>query len=78
MFEAADFTDITASGDVFGTPVYWPREQITHYKYLSPATDVFSIAAVFYEMLTGRGFVKDLKTAARSNNVDVRRTSLII
>jgi serine/threonine protein kinase len=52
-FEAADLTDITTSGDVFGTPVYWPREQITHYKYLGPATDVFSIAAVFYEMLTG-------------------------
>jgi serine/threonine protein kinase len=52
-FEAAGLTDITTQGDVFGTPVYWPREQITHYKYLCPATDVFSIAAVFYEMLTG-------------------------
>jgi class 3 adenylate cyclase len=40
-------------GDVLGTPVYWPREQITHYRYLNPASDVFSLAAVFYEMLTG-------------------------
>ena len=52
-FEAAGFTDITVPGDVLGTPLYWPREQITHYRYLNPATDVFSIAAVFYEMLTG-------------------------
>ena len=52
-FESAGFTNITTPGDVFGTPLYWPREQITHYRYLTPATDVFSIAAVFYEMLTG-------------------------
>jgi len=52
-FESAGFTDITVPGDVLGTPVYWPREQITHYRYLNPATDVFAIAAVFYEMLTG-------------------------
>ncbi|MBD3305672.1 protein kinase [candidate division KSB3 bacterium] len=52
-FESAGLTNITAPGEVLGTPMYWPREQITHYKYLNPATDVFSIAAVFYEMLTG-------------------------
>lgn len=52
-FEAAGFTNITVPGEVLGTPMYWPREQITHYKYLNPATDVFSAAAVFYEALTG-------------------------
>ena len=52
-FESAGFTDITVPGDVLGTPIYWPREQVTHYKYLNPATDVFSVAAVFYEMVTG-------------------------
>jgi serine/threonine protein kinase len=57
-FESAGFTNLTVAGDVLGTPMYWPREQITHYKYLNPATDVFSIAAVFYEMLTGR-WVRD-------------------
>ncbi len=52
-FESAGLTNITKPGDVLGTPMYWPREQITHYKYLNPATDVFSLAAVFYEVLTG-------------------------
>ncbi len=52
-FESAGLSDITIPGMVAGTPVYWPREQITHYRYLNPATDVFSIAAVFYEALTG-------------------------
>jgi len=52
-FESAGLTDMTIPGQIAGTPIYWPREQITHYKFLSPATDVFSIAAVFYEALTG-------------------------
>lgn len=52
-FETAGMTDMTMAG-VCGTPTYWPREQLTHYRYLHPATDVFSIAAVFYEMLSGK------------------------
>ena len=52
-FESAGLSDITRHGEIAGTPIYWPREQITQYRYLDPATDVFSIAAVFYEMLTG-------------------------
>ncbi len=52
-FESAGMTDMTVAG-VCGTPTYWPREQLTHYRYLHPATDVFSIAAVFYEMLSGK------------------------
>ncbi|HLX60528.1 MAG TPA: protein kinase [Planctomycetota bacterium] len=51
-FESAGMTDMTIAG-VCGTPTYWPREQLTHYRYLHPATDVFSIAAVFYEILSG-------------------------
>jgi serine/threonine-protein kinase len=53
-FAAAGLTDITVPGFIAGTPIYWPREQITHYKYLCPATDVFSTAAVFYETLTAK------------------------
>jgi serine/threonine protein kinase len=68
-FESAGLTNITTPGDVLGTPIYWPREQITHYRYLDPATDVFSIAAVFYEMLTGswvrEGFKELSKKAKR-------------
>lgn len=52
-FESAGMTDMTQAGQIAGSPIYWPREQITHYRYLNPATDVFSIAAVFYLALTG-------------------------
>lgn len=39
--------------DVAGTPSYWPREHLTSYRSLCPPSDVFSIAAVFYWVLTG-------------------------
>jgi eukaryotic-like serine/threonine-protein kinase len=44
---------ITASGQVFGTPAYMAPEQITKGE-VSVATDVFSLAVVAYEALTGR------------------------
>src|SRR5258706_2517645 len=44
---------ITASGQVFGTPAYMAPEQITRSE-VSVATDVFSLAVVAYETLTGR------------------------
>ena len=51
--EAAGITSITSPEELLGAPMYWPREQLTHYHNANPATDVFSIAAIFYEMLTG-------------------------
>ncbi len=52
-FELAGLSHMTRAGQIAGTPIYWPREQITHYRYLNAASDVFSLAAIFYEMLTG-------------------------
>ena len=52
-FESAGITNITNPENILGTLMYWPREQLIYYKHLNSATDVFSIAAVFYEMLTG-------------------------
>ena len=57
-FEEAGITSITAPEDLLGAPMYWPREHLTHYKHVSPATDVFSLAAIFYEMITG-SWVRD-------------------
>lgn len=51
--EVAGFTNITIPEEIPGFPMYWPREQITHYKSPVLTIDVFSIAAIFYEMLTG-------------------------
>ena len=43
---------ITASGTVFGSPYYMAPEQITRNE-ASAQTDIFSLAVVAYEMLTG-------------------------
>ncbi|MDY0094537.1 MAG: protein kinase [Candidatus Vecturithrix sp.] len=57
-FEASGLTNITSPDQILRAPIYWPREQITHYTHPVPASDVFAIAAVFYEMLTGH-WVRD-------------------
>jgi serine/threonine-protein kinase len=44
---------ITATGQVFGSPAYMAPEQITRGE-ATVATDVFSLAVVAYEALTGR------------------------
>lgn len=52
-FEKAGFSGMTLTGVYAGTPVYMPREQLTNFKYVKPPSDVWSIAATFYVMLTG-------------------------
>jgi serine/threonine protein kinase/Tfp pilus assembly protein PilF len=45
---------VTNSFDVFGTPSYMPPEQAAgQAKELTPAADVYSLGAVFYQTLTG-------------------------
>jgi len=53
-FEQAGFSGMTVTGAFAGTPVFMPREQLTSYKYVKPASDVWSMAATFYVMLTGQ------------------------
>jgi eukaryotic-like serine/threonine-protein kinase len=45
---------ITAAGIIIGTPAYMAPEQITSAHPASPATDVYAVAEVFWELLTGR------------------------
>jgi serine/threonine-protein kinase len=45
---------MTASGVATGTPAYMAPEQISDVGEIGPATDIYALATVAYEMLTGR------------------------
>ena len=53
-FQRAGFSGMTVTGSYAGTPPFMPREQVTNFKYIKPATDVWSMAATFYNLLTGQ------------------------
>jgi eukaryotic-like serine/threonine-protein kinase len=52
-FQQAGLSGLSMTGSFAGTPYFMPREQITNFKYAKPASDVWSMAATIYNMLTG-------------------------
>jgi hypothetical protein len=52
-FERAGFSGMTVTGAYAGTPYFMPKEQLLNYKYVKPVSDIWSIGATFYYMLTG-------------------------
>ncbi|MCX7935687.1 MAG: protein kinase, partial [Planctomycetota bacterium] len=51
--QTAGMSGLTVFGDLAGSYGYMPREQITSYRYVGPAADVFALGATFYVMVTG-------------------------
>ncbi len=45
--------DITVTGQVIGTPCYMSPEQITDPKAVGPRSDIYSLGATFFHMITG-------------------------
>jgi serine/threonine protein kinase len=53
-FTAAGLSGMTITGHFAGTYQYMAREQLTQFKFVQPASDIWSIGATFYHALTGR------------------------
>ena len=59
-FEKAGLSGLTLTGNYAGTPYFIPREQIINFKYSKPVSDVWSMGATIYNMLTGQ-FPREFK-----------------
>lgn len=53
-FQQAGFSGMTMTGHYCGTPYFMPREQVVHFKHIKPTSDVWSMGATFYNILTGQ------------------------
>ena len=53
-FETAGLSGMTATQTAGGTFHFMPREQLTDFKYVKPVADIWSVAATFYNVLTGQ------------------------
>ena len=52
-FQMAGLSGMSMTGRSAGTPVFMPPEQIINFKYVKPVSDVFSMGATLYFLLTG-------------------------
>ena len=52
-FQQTGLSGMTATGAVAGTFHFMPREQLTAYRQVQPVSDVWSLAATLYFLLTG-------------------------
>ncbi len=78
-FETSGLSGHTRTGQLAGTPVFMPRQQIINYKFAKPPVDIWAAAASYYQMLTG-AFTKDfvqgkdvIATALSASAVPIRK-----
>ncbi len=60
-FQQAGLSGMTATGTVAGTFYFMPREQLTNFRQTRPVSDVWSMAATIYFLLTVE-YARDFKS----------------
>ncbi len=73
----SDLPSLTSTGMVFGTPLYMAPEQIEG-KPVDQRTDVYSVAFVLYEMLTGQPPFAESTTPALADAPAQRRARAVV
>jgi serine/threonine-protein kinase len=53
-FQQAGLSGMTVTGNYAGPPGFMPREQVINFRQVKPTSDVWSLGASFYAMLTGQ------------------------
>jgi hypothetical protein len=59
-FDQAGWSGLTATGAVAGTLFFMPREQLTNFRVVKPVSDVWSMGATLYFLLT-RQYARDFR-----------------
>jgi len=60
--------DFTRMGEIAGSMMFMPPEQILDYRFVKPSTDVYAVGASFYYMLTAR-YTVDFAPGVRGQRV---------
>ena len=58
VYQSSRLSGLTITGDIQGTPAFMPPEQITRYRDVLPTSDIYSVGATLYYLLT-RKYVYD-------------------
>ncbi|GCE49868.1 FHA domain-containing serine/threonine-protein kinase [Thermosporothrix hazakensis] len=53
-FEQAGLSGMTVTGEAAGSFLYMPYEQVINFKYVRPVSDIWSMGATCYHVLTGQ------------------------
>ena len=65
VYQASQLSGLTLAGEAGGTPAFMAPEQITDFRGVGPAADVYSTAATLYFFLTG-DYLFDLPANTRA------------